>query len=322
MNLSKADRTIETQRGGFLGLYSADNIDSIRGEAFHVAVVDEAGFIPEDAVADVIIPTLADYDGDLVLIGTPKGKNWFWHEWLRGQSGGSDIKSWQAPTSDNPNPNIQRAAKLAKERVSENSYRQEWLAEFLDGGEVFRRVQEAATGTRLPGGIHGSSYVIGVDWGKLNDFTVFVVMDTAKKEMVHIDRFNQIDYQVQLDRLSTLYDKFKPATIIPERNSIGEPLIEQMHRRGMPVMPFQTTNASKATIIDGLALAFEQSTIKILNEPALISELQAYEMERLPSGMMRYNAPSGMHDDCVMALALAWHGCSRSGGRRKRSREY
>jgi len=31
-------------------------------------------------------------------------------------------------------------------------------------------------------------------------------------------------------------------------------------------------------------------------------------MERLPSGMVRYSAPAGLHDDTVMALALAWQG--------------
>jgi hypothetical protein len=31
-------------------------------------------------------------------------------------------------------------------------------------------------------------------------------------------------------------------------------------------------------------------------------------MDRLPSGMVRYSAPDGMHDDTVMATALMWHG--------------
>jgi len=39
----------------------------------------------------------------------------------------------------------------------------------------------------------------------------------------------------------------------------------------------------------------------------LTAELRAFTMERLPSGNFRYAAPSGMHDDCVMALALAWY---------------
>jgi len=45
----------------------------------------------------------------------------------------------------------------------------------------------------------------------------------------------------------------------------------------------------------------------------LVSELQAYTMERLPSGRFRYSAPAGMHDDTVIALALAWHGAQYSG---------
>ncbi len=69
---------------------------------------------------------------------------------------------------------------------------------------------------------------------------------------------------------------------------------------------FNTTNASKGAAIEGLALAFERGEIKIPSDPALMGELQAYEMERLPSGLLRYGAPEGMHDDMVMSLALAW----------------
>jgi hypothetical protein len=55
-----------------------------------------------------------------------------------------------------------------------------------------------------------------------------------------------------------------------------------------------------------LMLALEQRKLKILNDPVLISELQAFESTKLPGGGLRYAAPQGMHDDCVMALALAW----------------
>jgi len=78
------------------------------------------------------------------------------------------------------------------------------------------------------------------------------------------------------------------------------------------VTGFQTTNATKAAIIEALALAFEQGAIHIMADPILIGELQAYEMYRLPSGMVRYSAPEGLHDDCVMSLALAWAGVTGS----------
>lgn len=89
---------------------------------------------------------------------------------------------------------------------------------------------------------------------------------------------------------------------------MGTPLLETLMRDGLPVQAFTTTNASKAVIIDALNLAFEQSKIRILSDSMLLAELQAYEMTRLPGGMLRYSAPEGMHDDCVMSLAMCWSG--------------
>jgi phage terminase large subunit-like protein len=307
---NRSERLIEfADTGGFLGIYSADSPDSIRGESFHLVVMDEAARISQETWQDAIQPTLADTNGDAILISTPKGRNWFWQEWVRGRGDGSEVASWQAPTRDNPAPNIQRAAGLVRERVPDRTYRQEWLAEFVEGGGgVFRRVAQAATAGHLERGQDGHAYVFGVDWGKSNDWTVVTVLDAATRHMVYLDRFHQIDYALQTSRLKALAERFGPQTIIAERNSMGEPLIETLLREGLPVQPFLTTNATKTTAIDALALAFERGELAILNEPVLVGELEAYEAERLPSGLLRYGAPEGMHDDCVMSLALAWQG--------------
>jgi len=58
--------------------------------------------------------------------------------------------------------------------------------------------------------------------------------------------------------------------------------------------------------IEALELAFERSDIRIPHDPVLVSELVAYQAEPLPSGLLRYGAPAGQHDDTVMALAMAW----------------
>jgi len=308
-SISRADRVIQfTGSGGFLGIYSMDNEDSIRGEAFHLVIVDEAARIPEEAWTDAIMPTLADYDGRAILISTPKGKNWFWKEWLRGQAPNEYVKSWQAPTAHNPNPRIQRAAELAQERVPERTYQQEWLAQFVDDGSIFRGVQAAATAERQTRQ-DGHTYVMGCDWGKYNDYTVLTVIDATTHRMVALDRFNQIDYRLQLGRVKVLADRYQPATIVAEKNAMGDPIIEQLfYEHSLPIHPFTTTNASKAKIIDALSLAFERSSLAILNDPVLIGELQAYEAQRLPGGLLRYSAPDNMHDDCVVSLALAWYG--------------
>jgi hypothetical protein len=210
------------------------------------------------------------------------------------------------PTSTNPHidpSEIEAARRMLPERI----FAQEYLAEFLeDAGGVFRNVPACATAIAQERGARDRAYAVGVDWGKLNDFTVFSVIDVRDKSLVYLDRFNQIDYTVQMGRLLALCERFRPVAVVVERNSIGEPLIEALLRAGLPITAFQTTNSSKMAIIDALALAFERRDIAILPDPVLVNELQSYEMERLPSGLLRYSAPEGLHDDCVMSLALAW----------------
>ncbi len=89
---------------------------------------------------------------------------------------------------------------------------------------------------------------------------------------------------------------------------MGGPVVEQLQRDGLPVVGFVTTNASKSAIVESLCLAFERGMITIPDDPVLIGELQAFEGKKLPSGMTRYSAPEGQHDDTVMSLAFAWSG--------------
>ena len=311
--VSKVDRSITLVTGGQISVRSADNPDSLRGDGLDFIVLDEVAFMKEEAWSEALRPALADRQGRALFISTPKGRNWFWRLWLRGQEEGN-WQSWQFPTESNPHidrDEIEEARRTLPERI----FRQEFLAEFIeDSAGVFRRVNEAAVVEWENGAIGGREYVIGVDWGKYNDFTVFAVINVTSQALVYLDRFNQIDYQVQIGRLQALVERFKPKLIVVERNSIGEPLVEQLQRDrlfGDRVKPFQTTGASKAKVIDALALAFERGELRIVPDEVLLAELQAFEMARLSSGTFRYSAPPGMHDDTVIALALAWNGAQQ-----------
>jgi len=303
--IRKVDRQVILPGGGEVSVRSADNPDSLRGEGLDFVVVDECAFVPELAWTEALRPALSDRQGRAMFISTPKGRNWFWRLWQRGMDDSQgEWRSWQFPTSGNPfiaPTEIDAARRDLPERI----YLQEYEAQFLeDAGGVFRRVADAARATET-GPQQGHEYAIGVDWGKLGDFTVLTVLDIAERRMVEMDRFNRIDYAVQRQRLGALSDRYVPTVIMAESNSMGEPIIEQLQRDGLPVRGFTTTNATKAQIIEALALAFERGDLAILPDPVLIGELQAYEMDRLPSGMVRYGAPEGMHDDTVMSLALA-----------------
>lgn len=319
------ERRIENIAGGVLEFWSADNVNAGRGRKYKRIIFDECAFVPHlmDLWNFTARPTLVDFAGDAYFFSTPKGRNGFWQLWQLGQDDGmGDWASWQFPTSINPiipQSEIDAMRATLPERV----YAQEINAAFLDdAGGVFRNVMACATSVAEYEPRGDRTYIIGADWGKHNDFTVFTVLDAQARRMVAMDRFNQIDYTLQVGRLEALAQRYRATAIIAERNSMGEPLVEQLQRAGLPVMPFTTTNATKTQIIDALALAFERNEIEIFNDPTLVGELQSYEMERLPSGMMRYSAPEGMHDDTVISLALAWHGTQMGRGTRLRMREY
>ena len=311
---NRSERTVDFPNGGYLGIYSADNEDSIRSEAFDLVILDEAARIPETAWTDAIMPTLADSDGDAILISTPRGRNWFFTEYQRGISSDEKLqKSWKAPTSANPLPNIQKAFRLAKTRIPEISFQQEWLAEFVDsGGLVFRRVHDAAILQPLEQPLEGHQYSAGVDVAAAVDYTVITVLDVNTREMVALDRFNRVDYPVLEDRIAAAYAKWNMIGMVVEANSIGQGVIDHLHNRGMNIIPFTTTNTSKHGIIQSLQSAFEHGQIKILDNPVLVGELLSFESKKTTSGNFTYSAPEGQHDDCVMSLALAWYALDRA----------
>jgi phage FluMu gp28-like protein len=305
----KVDRMVILPGGGEVTVRSADDPDSLRGEGLDFVVMDECAFMQEKTWTEALRPALSDRQGGALFISTPKGRNWFWRMWAKGQDAG-DVQSWRFPTASNPFI-VAGEIEAARQSLPERIFSQEYLAEFLDdAGGVFRRVVEASTG-KVEQPQAGRQYAIGVDWARDTDYTVFSVVDIADRRQVFMDRMSGVDYNAQIQRLRALNDRYRPTQIIAEYNSMGGPLVEQLQRDGIPVTPFTTTNTTKQAAIDALALAFEQGTIVTLLDQVQIAELQAYEFDRTPSGMIRYSAPEGMHDDTVMALALAWQAIAR-----------
>ena len=311
MQISKSERVITTSGGGFFGIYSGDNIDSVRSEAFNLVVGDEAARLSEEGYYDAVVPTLADAGGDSVLISTPVGKNWFYNEFMAGKQDGEQA-SWTAPTFANPSPQIKRAFAQVQERTeqgyySKRSFRQEWLAEFVSDGAFFPNVEVCSTATEHKGLKPGHVYTIGVDWGRsaAGDATVFSVYDATDNEQVEVKIITGMPYDDQLVELRAIWGKYGSPSILAEYNSMGGPLVERLQGEGLPVTGFTTTVSTKHDLITALEGALDRLEIKILNHPVQMVELSAYERKER-AGLPSYGAPDGMHDDTVMALALAY----------------
>jgi hypothetical protein len=230
---NETERRIELYGDGVIEFWSLSDPDSARGRKYYRAIVDEAAKARhlEMAWTQVIRPTLADFRGDAYFLSTPRGIDFFHTLYSYGQDPlMTDWASWQMPTSTNPYIHPAEIEAMRSE-MPERVFSQEVLAMFLSGmGQVFRNFTACLTAKWQEAAMQGHTYVFGVDWGKFNDYTVITVIDCDTQELCHFERFNKIDYQFQLGKLRDLYDRFKPSMILAEKNSMGEPLIEQLQR--------------------------------------------------------------------------------------------
>lgn len=283
----------------------------IRGNKAHRVILDEAAYIADQIVDEVVSPLLADYDGDLVKISTPCGKNHFWRDFTKGQDPNEPrYASFTFPSEANPYLSREYLADQ-KRNKPDRTWAQEYEAAFLDeAGGVFRGVRDAI----LPGRTsqEGSAPVtIGVDLARVEDFTVISVVDPDGNQL-YFERFNQISWERQIGRIEACYQRFPGAKVILDSTGVGDPIFERLRKSGMRVEGYQLTNTSKESLIDNLAMLVEQGRVRLLDIPEQTNELLAYQYELTPSRNVRMNAPEGMHDDTVIALALAAWGLRKS----------
>ena len=79
LEISESELWCQYGNGARVRLYGADNYDRMRGLYFDGVTIDEPAQMDPQAWPIVIRPTLSDYQGFATFIGTPNGRNWFYH---------------------------------------------------------------------------------------------------------------------------------------------------------------------------------------------------------------------------------------------------
>jgi hypothetical protein len=196
------------------------------------------------------------------------------------------------------------------------------MAEFMeDSAGVFRNVDACTVGSEQ-WAVSRKEYhrhvVIGCDVAKHTDWTVLIAMDAETGLCFAMKRFNQLDWPIQKERILEFARKYRGRLIL-DATGVGDPIYDDLKRVYADIEGFKLTSSSKTVLIQRLIVGIEQRRVswpaasRQLADSSkeweiLTSELKRYEYEISPSGGITYNAPSGYHDDCVMALALANHG--------------
>jgi len=299
---------IKTDRGSLLECKSAENPTGLLGEELDLIIVDEASRVPKNVWDAYLFPTTASRKGKTVFISTPFGKNWFYQKYLELKED-DDGASFHYTSRDNPTSGFpQEEWDRAKEKLPEMTFKQDYEALFLDdAASAIRGVNKVVTNKDdiFEDARADRRYVMGVDLAKLKDFSVLTVIDTYTHNMVYFDRFKDIDFPMQKARISATAKRYNGARLIIDSTGIGDPITDDLKREGLMIDDIKLSNKSKQQIIQKLAIYVEQQAITIPDIDVLVDELGAYAYEMTEFGKIRYAAPAGMHDDCVISLALA-----------------
>lgn len=306
---NKSELRLELINGSAIQFASAERYDNLRGEGISFLVMDETAQIVEEAWTESLRPTLSDTGGRAIFIGTPRGRNWFWHLFQRGLKGSltynSEWESFTFPTSSNP---YIPASEIEDVRVTtpEDIFRQEYLAEFLaESAGVFHNIDACVQGA-IQDYVAGNTYLIGWDVAKHEDFSVVTVLNISTRHVDYWARFNKIDYTVQVEQVAEIVDRYH-GSLVMDATGVGDPILEQIRLRGIVVEGVKFDNLKKEQHIRNLVWMLEHTSITFPYLPVLITELREYQYEFTAHGNVQYSAPPGKHDDAVVSLMLvAW----------------
>lgn len=294
----------------YIDFGSAERPELLEGMGYLRGVVNEAGIVLRKASLwdNTLQPMFKSEHCRVKLVGTPKGRNTFYQIDTRGRSKRSpEYSSYHFTVYDSPNWTRHEIEEIRK-KAPKNVWDQEYMARFIeDAGMVFRGVRRIIHSNIRKTYKPGMHYVMGIDLARKDDFTVIIVICVETKEVVYMDRFNEVSWSIQKDRIFNAWKDWGKPEAILDSTGVGDSIYTDLTDRGMDVKPFQFTNTTKNQIVQNLAVAIENREIFIPNDADIIDELELYEFDVSKiTGKVSYSAPDGYHDDIVMALCLAY----------------
>lgn len=303
-NMNSTEMVIELINGSTIKLIGSDKFEKRAIGTNPRGVVFSEYSVTEPQVWDYVRPILAANEKAwAVFIFTPRGMNHGWK--LLQQAENSD--KWFSQVLGVEETKAIKDSILEEEasQMPEDLFNQEYYCAFLEGaGAFFKRVDDNCVSSELKQETT-HRYQMGVDLAKYQDYTVISVFDLMTFEQVYMERFNQIDYNLQKAKIEAIYLRFNKPLVYIDSTGVGEPVYEDLVAKGINVEPFKFTEKTRTDLLRSLQMLLEQDRIKPLNNETLKNELKSFRYELSNAGKVRICVPSGIHDDTVFALALS-----------------
>ena len=298
--------------------------EDLEGEGIHGGyVLDECAKMQEQ-VYNSARTTVTITRAPILAISTPRGKNWFYSKCMQAkeemewaiQKGMPPQKIFLTAASiDNPLVS-QQAVDEARRSMPERLFRQYYLAEFVDDGSVFLGYRDCLYGEDLQlfgasqrwfdPEYDGGSVVVGADWAKTQDYTVFTAFDIGTRRLVGFERFHKTPYTEAIKKLVYFCRKFKDIMVVKhDKTGLGGVIDDQLSYTTLPYEGVIFTNSWKANAVAALITSVEHKMIQLPRWLEMINEFEAYEVMTTSAGNLSYSALPGKHDDIVSSMLLS-----------------
>src|SRR3990167_7346964 len=297
---------VKVPSGGFIWFKSGEKPDTLFGEDVYDAVIDEASRVRQESW-HAVRSTITATQGSVRIIGNVKGrKNWFYALARKAEAGEAGMEYHKITAFDAAGSGIITFAEIeqAKRDLPEGVFRELYLAEPTDdGGNPFGI---SAIGRCVAPLSQQKTVVRGIDLAKSVDWTVDIGLD-ATAVVSHFDRW-QLPWRETMARLVA-----GPAGhSLVDSTGVGDPVLEELQRTYPGrFFGFKFNQGSKQKLLEGLAVGIQGRKV-LFPEGPIQNELESFEYEYTRTGV-KYTAPEGMHDDCVIALALAYQQYTHGG---------
>jgi len=301
---NEAELIVYFKNGSYLQLKGADAPERLLGAGPVGVVLDEYAMMKRETWDRVVQPILRENGGWCWFVSTPKGKNHLWELYQRAKANTVEWNTYylRADKSGVISDEQLEAARLS---MPESLFNQEMLCEWLEGeGSVFRGVRDILN-ARPESPKTGHYYVMGVDLAKVRDYTVITVYDTETNNQVYQDRFNKLEYPFQKAKIIQTARHYNNALVELDATGLGDPITDDLLRAGVIVDPIKITEPLKKEMVEKLSIWIEQKKIRMINLEQTAFEFDNFSYQMGPTGRIRYGAIGELHDDIVMANALA-----------------
>ena len=304
---NESELTVNLINGTTISFKSGEKPDNLYGEDVYGVVIDEATRLREESW-HAIRSTMTATRGPVRIIGNVKGrKNWAYVLARKAESGERDWHYAKLTAYDASTAGVIDEDEIAEARtmLPDHVFKELYLAEpSEDGGNPFG--QQAIMNCISPMSNEPPT-IFGIDLAKSVDWTVIIGLD-ANGYVSVFDRF-QLPWEETVQRIRTLVGN---NTAVIDSTGVGDPIVEKLQRDLPNIEGFKFSASSKQMLMEGLSLAIQTQTIRYPDNE-IVNELSSFAFEYTKTGV-RYSAPSGLHDDCVMALALAVKGINNVAG--------